>query len=366
MRFALAFMFLVMVIASTSAAVPEMREYAGPLPDRTRQHLDCTDAIPIGCGDVVEGSNVGAPRNVYLYSCNEWFQDGGEVVYELVLPGPGLWTMSAALSDMTCDLDIFLLGSCDEDDCITAGGAMIAATELQGTYYIVVEGYNFDECPYVLSVTCAELETPCCPLQHECVTYDFEESDNGFWRLGCGGPFPPYWEWGPSPHVPVDNVLAINLDGGYDWYFGEAAVVGPVAITTECSCLELFHWYEAAVGSDGGNVKVASFGGPGLGWEIVFPARGYDSVTSNNCWCIPNEPVFAADEPQVFQNWIIDCFDLSAYVGEELLIGFFFASDGDWTFGRGWYIHRVALGSDLASSVDERPVSWGTIKALYR
>jgi hypothetical protein len=366
MRFALALMFLVMVVASASAGTPQMKEYAGPLPDRGRQNLDCTDAIPIGCGDVVEGTNVGAPRNVYLYSCNGWFQDGGEVVYELVLPGPGFWMMNAALSDMTCDLDIYLLGSCDEDDCITAGGTTIGATELQGTYYIVVEGYNFDECPYVLSVTCTELETPCCPLQHECVTYDFEESDNGFWTIECFEYWSAGWEWGPSPYVPGNNVLGTDLDNLVGWGEDNIAVIGPVTITPECACLELAHWYEAETDGEGGNVKVAPFSGGSPAWEIVFPARGYDTVSSNSNYCVPDQPVFAADPPQVFSNWIVDCFDLSDYMGEELLIGFFFGQDWDLEGSLGWYIHRVALGSDLPSSIDERPVSWSVIKAIYR
>ncbi len=343
-----------------------MKEYAGPLPDRGRQNLDCTDAIPIGCGDVVAGTNVGAPRNVYLYSCNGWFQDGGEVVYELVLPGPGFWMMNAALSDMTCDLDIYFLGSCDEDDCITAGDTSIGASGLQGTYYIVVEGYNFDECPYVLSVTCTEQETPCCPLLHECVTYDFEESDHGFWTLVCPEQHFPGWEWGPSPFVPGNNVLGTDLDGVVSWGEDDIAVIGPVTITPECMCLELTHWYESemADGPDGGNVKVMSFGGGP--WEIVFPARGYDTV-SDGAFCIPDgEPIFATDGPQVFSNWIVDCFDLSDYMGEELVIGFTYAQDWDFEHGRGWYIHRVALGSDQPTSVDERPVSWGVIKAIYR
>jgi len=127
----------------------------------TRGLLDCTNAIVVDCGAVVNGTNVGAPTNVAYYSCTSWNESGGEVVYEITLAGPDCYVVTATLSNMACDLDIFLLASCDEGDCIDYGGVSVVSPCLEpGTYYIVVDGYNGAECSYTLTVDCVVCECP--------------------------------------------------------------------------------------------------------------------------------------------------------------------------------------------------------------
>ncbi|MCK4546469.1 MAG: PPC domain-containing protein [Candidatus Eisenbacteria sp.] len=127
----------------------------------TRGLLDCSDAIPIYCDDVVTGDNTGAANNVETYGCVSWTESGGEVVYELVIPGPECYIVTAALSDMICDLDVFILGSCEEADCITFGNTSATTPCLEpGTYYIVVDGYFGAECSYTLTITCEECTCP--------------------------------------------------------------------------------------------------------------------------------------------------------------------------------------------------------------
>ena len=74
-------------------------------PQLVRQDLDCSGALPIMCEDFVLGSNVGEPSNVTYYSCVGWAETGGEVVYELVLPGPRDQIVFASLDSDGCDLD---------------------------------------------------------------------------------------------------------------------------------------------------------------------------------------------------------------------------------------------------------------------
>ena len=94
-----------------------MKEHYPPS-DVTRGLLDCANAIPIACGEQVSGDNTGMPNNVDTYSCVGWEESGGEVVYELVLDPPNRHIIEADISPEGCDLDVFILASCDESDCI--------------------------------------------------------------------------------------------------------------------------------------------------------------------------------------------------------------------------------------------------------
>jgi hypothetical protein len=310
------------------------------------------------------GSNVGAPTNVELYSCSGWSETGGEVVYELVLPGPTDYIIHATVDPGGCDLDIFLLASCDEGDCLDYGDTSLTFGPVPpGTYYIVVDGYDGAECPFTLTVACDEYVDPCCPLLDTCVSFDFNDSDHGFWTLPCGGA--PVWDWVSVPtgsRQTCDGQSAVNLlgtgplDEDYPPESGEIAVLGPVQITEDCWCMELCHIYFIEIEWDGGNVKVSD--DQGASWDLVRPARGYDNTAGPYAMCVAEEPTFAA-EPS---PWVIDCFDLTGYTGSEILIGFFFGSD-DTVQGPGWFIRWVKIGTG-ETAVES--TSWGVIKALYR
>jgi len=126
-------------------------------PGSSTRALYCGDALEPDCGDGVDGSNVGLNSTADSYSCVGWSETGGEVVYELVLTGATI--VSATLSDMSADLDVFLLGSCDEGDCLEYGDNSLTSDCLDpGTYYIVVDGYYGAESDFTLSVTCVGCE----------------------------------------------------------------------------------------------------------------------------------------------------------------------------------------------------------------
>ncbi len=186
----------------------------------------------------------------------------------------------------------------------------------------------------------------CCPLVSVCQEFDFDVSDGGFSILNCGGA--SVWEWGESDQDPdvdcddeaVTNVLGTVLNSTTYEYSGEAAVIGPVAITADCTCMELCHYYHMEGFYDGGNVKVSTDGG--TTWDLVIPASFYDAQDEFMCLdtkCIRGELAYS-DEHQAME-YKSDCFDLSEFVGQSVLVGFFFGSDETWT---GLFAHQATSG----------------------
>ncbi len=161
----------------------------------SRQNLDCSSAIPIHIGDLISGDNTGAPANVSTYSCHDWDESGGEVVFELTVEGPGcrIIGISVIHECIVCDLDFWVLGSCDENDCLYyhSHAAFFDCLD-PGTYYVVVDGYEGDECPFTLLVVDSAPPEDCCPLVSICHEFDFDVSNGGFTTTSCGGV--PVWE----------------------------------------------------------------------------------------------------------------------------------------------------------------------------
>ncbi len=370
MRFRITLISLAAVLLTlicTAALAQSTTTPLAPLP--VRQSLDCTGAIPLAIGDSVWNNNTGAPRNVerYGFPCFSpaGALQGGESVYEITIDGPECRGFAAALSSSSCNLYLYLLGSCDEDDCLESGGEAIVTDCLDpGTYYLVVDGW---ECYFELDTYDWTQVSHCCPILDACYTLDFSVSNHGFTGIACDGA--AVWQWGEPWSIPetdcsgepVTNVLGTILDDAYPSNAGQGAMIGPFDITADCACMELCHYYEIEEDWDGGNVKVSTDGGST--WELVYPASAYDIVAARGSddgpRCIASEPVFSSED---LPGFVWDCFDLSAYVGQSVHIGFFFGSSAS-TQSSGWYIKSVRIG-DPDSPVEHK--SWGSIKALYR
>jgi len=86
-------------------------------------------AIPLICGDAIYGGNTGAPSVVSDYGCDCWSADGPEVVYEFTVSG-GWSTFSAVLLTADPDVDLYLLDSCNEGDCIDCGDSPVYEADL--------------------------------------------------------------------------------------------------------------------------------------------------------------------------------------------------------------------------------------------
>ncbi|RPJ42776.1 MAG: hypothetical protein EHM19_09910 [Candidatus Latescibacterota bacterium] len=359
----------IFLLAASAVAEDKEKPWVEPFAPGLRA-LDCTGATPIGCGAVVQGSNVGAPNNASAYSCVGWNEGGGEVVYAFVVD-QACQILTATLSGMTVDLDVFILSACDENECIAYGNAFATTTcLLPGTYYIVVDGYGTAQGGYTLTISCALCDCPeqaCCPSLYHSDVFDFNADDNGFLTQICGGA--QVWQWAglANPEVPsvacdnvfVTNVLGTIVNGDYQASSGDIAVLGPVTITSFNWCMELCHYYDTESRFDGGNVKVSTDGG--ATWTLIAPQRGYDNVTYSACVCIPLESAFTGH--QFAATWLRDCFNLSSYAGQQILVGFFFGSDSSVHYP-GWYIKWVKFGGNQPTSNDES--TWGEIKSMFR
>ena len=362
------------VVLATGAAEAKWKEVRKPKepPSEilTRGNLDCSGAIPMVVGQTIWSSNVGAPTNVDGYpACGVgWSEEGGEVVFELTVDGPSCRDVGITLwyREDLCDLDWFLLGSCDEGDCVEYDDYSWTIDCLApGTYYLVVDGYEGDECEFAVAVYHNESLPECSPLASICHLWDFNTSDEGFVHEECGIPVSA-WEWGPAPPgVPetacggttVTNVLCTGLSGAYPNDAADAVFVGPTLVSESCACLAICHFYVIEDGWDGGMVGLTTDGG--TTWNLLTPARGYDVIGDWDNTCIGPWPCFSGEDATEF---VVDSFDLSPWIGSAVSIGFFFGSDSS-VQEFGWYILWAAIGNS------ENPVertSWGAIKGLYR
>jgi hypothetical protein len=232
----------------------------------------------------------------------------------------------------------------------------------------VYEGYDGAQGSFdaVWVGPCPEIPEECCPLQADpCFAVDFDEAVD-YTIEDCGGTSNP-WAVGLAGEIPglncthadVGQVLGTDLGANYDADTGGRVALGPFAISEGCDCMELCHFYDTESGYDGGNVKVSTDGGST--WQLVTPDDGYDDILGSSSYvaaCVPGEEVFTGHASQ----FVYDCFDLSAYDGENVMIGFFFGSDESVSY-RGWYIDTIRIGGGQTSV---QPASWGSIKAMYR
>ncbi len=125
-------------------------------------YLDCNDAVQITCGQIYNGNNANGGDNVSLYGCSgnvlNVENNGPEMVHYFTVTQAGNVTIS--LTNMTANLELFLLGACDRGACIdfsqnagTANEEITAYLE-SGTYYVVIDGYNGAVSNYKLKVDC--------------------------------------------------------------------------------------------------------------------------------------------------------------------------------------------------------------------
>jgi len=160
---------LVVLLALTltaGLAVAEKPVFKKGDPVLSRGLLDCSGAVSIACGDLVSGDTTGGSDVVDAYSPVGYSHEyGPEVVYELVVTGGAedLFEITGTISNFSpVDLDIYILGSCEETDALAYGNTTFTTDCVgPGTYYVVVDGYNDDDFgPFDLEVTCEECVPP--------------------------------------------------------------------------------------------------------------------------------------------------------------------------------------------------------------
>jgi hypothetical protein len=129
--------------------------YSVILDSGTTPGLDCNGAVSTSCGGLYQGDTTGTPSDVTYYNCVGWQESGPEEVYVLTTEITG--DIIATLNDVSVDLDVFILSSCDEMSCLAYGdNAAKHRNAPPGTYYIVVDGYKGASGSYTLGVRCTK------------------------------------------------------------------------------------------------------------------------------------------------------------------------------------------------------------------
>jgi hypothetical protein len=125
--------------------------------------LNCEDAAEVECGDVIFDGNFASTggmnhENDYCgFDSHVW--TGREMVYEFVSNFTGEVTIT--LTGLTADLDLFIIEDCDPTYCVERSINENSNDETVtfyvnegGHYFIVVDGYNFSESTFWLSIIC--------------------------------------------------------------------------------------------------------------------------------------------------------------------------------------------------------------------
>ena len=355
--------------------LPDTRPASGLQPS----HDTCAGAINVGAGgfwndDTSTANDDYNPKDSILgTSCTSafgYYAEGPDVVYVVNLgAGQKVKATMTPTNPTYWDASIYLITDCDDpvNSCVAGDDSgnpeeIIYCSQDGGTYYIICDGYSdgsYGE--FTLDVTVDDcVEEGCCLRYTEIFDFNYTTPYD---TVGCGGGY-DVWQWGPAPEAPdvdcnygaVTNVLGTIIGGNYLSYSGQIAYIGPVAITPESWCLELCHFYNIEGTWDGGNVKVSTDGG--ATWTLIYPLAGYPRTCNTSPRCVPSEDSFGGNS----STFIRDCFDLTPYMDQSVLVGFFFGSDGSVQYD-GWYIKWAKFGTDATVA---EPTGWGTIKSMMK
>jgi len=194
-----------------------------------------------------------------------------------------------------------------------------------------------------------------CSIDYVAFNWSFLESDWGFTTSPCDDGGVPAWEYGYWPAGDV-YCWGTGLENDYPSDAGESLISPSWVVTDYAYLVEMAHGYNTEDGYDGGNLSVNGV--------VVEPIGGYpdDEIsdsTSYYAWCVDGEPGFTGYSGPVY---ILDCFDLSAFMGEEVQLSFDFGSDSS-VQDEGWAIFRASVGGDVVANDG---ATWSAVKGLYR
>jgi len=126
-------------------------------------YLNCSNALPLVCGQTFQGSNLQGSDNVSIYGCSgsplQLGNNGPERIHAFTVTTTGQVIVS--LTGLTANLELYLLNSCDRGSCVQASRNEGTASEsiitnlTPGTYYLVVDGVNGATSNYGLTVNCS-------------------------------------------------------------------------------------------------------------------------------------------------------------------------------------------------------------------
>ncbi len=172
--------------------------------------------------------------------------------------------------------------------------------------------------------------------------WDFSVGPQGFGATNCDAGGAQVWQYGATSYVPgaPGQVWGTILNDQYPNDSGAGLTSPAFWVSPASNLVEVVHYFDTEWGYDGCNLVVRPAG------AVVPPVGGYSisaisASTAYYAWCVDGEPGWTGSSA----GWRVDCFDLSAYMDQEVNLQFDFGSDASVTFA-GWYISRVRVGGN--------------------
>ncbi|MCF8247269.1 MAG: T9SS type A sorting domain-containing protein [Saprospiraceae bacterium] len=227
------------------------------------KELDCSSVIApnLTCGVIYSSSTNFSQSNASIYTKpntsplqRNSSNTGPERIHRFILPTTGLVNIS--LTNISSNLELFLLSTCDKDQCIewsTNAGTLneqIQVTLTAGTYYVVVDGYNGIFGDYTLKV-----DWNCCPAP----TYNFNCGNIVYIQAGGNS----------NPLLYTFTSTGQTMAPGYTWQIGTAQ-----------------SGYQNVAGATNTSVPI-TFPGPDS-YDVCFPYIGSNGCVEYCCrkYCI--------------------------------------------------------------------------------
>jgi uncharacterized repeat protein (TIGR01451 family) len=159
----------------------------------------------------------------------------------------------------------------------------------------------------------------------------------------------PVLLWSPQEFIVYDGTYSWGMENIDTTTDQSIQLIEPITLPTSSPALVFQQNYMTERFFDAGIVQVSTDGG--LAWTTPGPdkvIRGdYTGKVPFALFAIPRLKAWHGDS----EGWVQTVLDLSDYAGQEVLIRFRFASDGN-TSGVGWFIDNIEL-IDLFSYNDE-------------
>ncbi len=192
---------------------------------------NCSNAIPVTCGNSYTGNNATCGYNYssYTYNGQTTVESGPEAVYKLTVAANTVFTIN--LSGLSSDLDLFLLNSCNGNNAVVAESGHSGTTNESltmtnlpaGTYYIVVDGWNGYISNFLLSIVCAN--NSYCSNDEPCSAQILSCYNSCIWTSTSNT--------GSTMTTTPSSVGGCNSTGMQDvWYAVQIPATGRMRVTT--------------------------------------------------------------------------------------------------------------------------------------
>lgn len=176
--------------------------------------LDCMTTIPLNCGESISGVTSSGVNNNDGPYCNQYCNySGPEQIFEFTVDVKS--EVSIVASDLSADVDMFLLNACDRKNCIGLSGKAGANTESiaktldPGTYFVVLDGYQDAISTYKMSLHCTPLETIDCSTAIT-TYYSGDGSNLRFAYIFNGGANTEFIAWKLGGNV-ISTIPGVNF-----------------------------------------------------------------------------------------------------------------------------------------------------------